>query len=66
LIEGTWRMTTYMTPKALAVPGKLNACLIMIMEDAPSSTFGVTGGSGGKGAQKGASSDTENMIKVCV
>jgi len=63
LLEGTWRMLSYMTPKALAVPGKQNACLIMIMEDAPSSTFGVTGGSGGKGGQKGATSDVENMIK---
>ena len=62
LIAGTWCSYTYVTAKGLGAPGKANACLVMIFEDAPSTTLGVSGGSGG-GAKKNASSDQENMMK---
>lgn len=62
LIAETWRSYTYVTAKAMATPGKGNACLIMIFEDAPSSTFGASNGSGGAG-KKNATSDQENLMK---
>ena len=47
-----------------AGPHVLCVCLIMIFEDAPSSTFGASGGSGGGASgKKQATSDQENLMK---
>lgn len=61
LIKDTYRKYSYITPKGLAVPGKSQASLIMIIEDGQPSMLGVAGGSGGK--PTAASSDIEALIK---
>lgn len=61
LIKDTFRKYSYITPKGLAIPGKSQASLIMIIEDGQPSLLGVSGGSGGK--QTAASSDIEALIK---
>lgn len=64
LIPDTFRKYSYITPKGLAIPGKSQASLVMIIEDGQPSLLGVTGGSGGKkGGAGGACSDIEALMK---
>ena len=62
MIPETFVLASYPTPKAFAIPGNQNAMLTILMEDAPSSVFGLQGGSGG-GGKASASSDVENIFK---
>lgn len=60
LIEGTWRNYTYVTAKALSAPGKMNACLVLIFEDAAPSMLGADGGT----AKNAAATDQQAMMKA--
>lgn len=60
LIDGTVRGLSYITAKAFAASGKQNDSLIILLEDAPATLFGVNPANRTKQA---VSDDLQNMLK---
>jgi len=60
-IEDSYKTLNHTTLRAFTAPGKENACLIMIFEDAQASTFGGKSGTLSKAAS--SSSDQASQIK---
>lgn len=61
IIKGTYIQMAYFSPKAFAVEGRESSMMVVVLEDAPASTFGVS--KNGK-AQSTAASDSVNMLKA--